>query len=281
MVKISDAIAVSQEILKESISDCRSEAQKLLSYVLKKDKLYLATHKHEEISLEYIDELKKISSDRAKGKPFAYITGTKEFMSLEFEVNENVLVPRPETEELVDVVIEMFKNGAPKILDLCTGSGAICLSLAHYLNNSICTGVDISFEALETAKKNAKRLELENRCSFKQMDVLNPKDFNGNFDVVVSNPPYIESSVIKTLDSTVKNYEPLVALDGGCDGLMFYRKIVDDISFYLKNGGMLFFEIGYNQGEAVKEIMSQKLSEVRIIKDISGHDRIALGKYLI
>lgn len=280
MVRISDAIAVSQEILKSSIPDCRGEAQKLLSYVIKKDKLYLATHKDEEISLEDIEKLKKISTQRAKGKPFAYITGIKEFMSLEFEVDENVLVPRPETEELVDIIIEMFKGGAPNILDLCTGSGAICLSLAHYINNASCTGIDISFKALEIAKKNSEKLNLNNRCIFKQMDVLNPQNLGGSFDIVVSNPPYIESTVIDALDNTVKNYEPLLALDGGSDGLVFYRKIVNDISYYLRNGGMLFFEIGYNQGEAVKDIMLQKLKDVRIIKDISGHDRIAVGKYL-
>lgn len=280
MVRISDAIAVSQEILKSSIPDCRGEAQKLLSYVIKKDKLYLATHKDEEISLEDIEKLKKISTQRAKGKPFAYITGIKEFMSLEFEVDENVLVPRPETEELVDIIIEMFKGGAPNILDLCTGSGAICLSLAHYINNASCTGIDISFKALEIAKKNSEKLNLNNRCIFKQMDVLNPQNLGGSFDIVVSNPPYIESTVIDSLDNTVKNYEPLLALDGGSDGLVFYRKIVNDISYYLRNGGMLFFEIGYNQGEAVKDIMLQKLKDVRIIKDISGHDRIAVGKYL-
>ena len=201
-------------------------------------------------------------------------------MSLEFEVDENVLVPRPETEELVDIIIEMFKGDAPNILDLCTGSGAICLSLAHYINNASCTGIDISFKALEIAKKNSEKLNLNNRCIFKQMDVLNPQNLGGSFDIVVSNPPYIESTVIDTLDNTVKNYEPLLALDGGSDGLVFYRKIVNDISYYLRNGGMLFFEIGYNQGEAVKDIMSQKLKDVRIIKDISGHDRIAVGKYL-
>jgi len=279
MVRISDAIAISQEILKESIPDSRSEAQKLLGYVLKKDKIYLATHKDETVSMEDIEELKKISIERAKGKPFAYISGIREFMSLEFEVNENVLIPRPETEELVEVIIEMFENSAPDILDLCTGSGAICISLAHYLKNANCTGVDISSGALDTAKKNAKKLGVDNRCTFKQTDVLNPESFDGCYDIVVSNPPYIESRVIETLDNTVKNYEPHLALDGGYDGLIFYRKIVDNISFYLKKGGMLFFEIGYNQGEAVKDIMSQKLTDVKIIKDISGHDRIAAGKY--
>lgn len=279
MVRISDAIDICGEILKESVSDYRQEAQKLIGYVIKKDKLYIVTHKDEVISQDDLNELKKISEKRAKGKPFAYITGVKEFMSLEFEVNENVLIPRPETEELVDIIIEMFKDAKPNILDLCTGSGAICVSLAQYLENANCTGVDISQKALETAKRNAKKLKVDNRCTFKHMDVLNPQDLGGCYDVVVSNPPYIETSVIETLDETVKNFEPILALDGGCDGLIFYRKIVDNICAYLKNGGMLFFEIGYNQGEAVKKIMSEKLADVKIIKDISGNDRIAIGKY--
>ena len=164
----------------------------------------------------------------------------------------------------------MFKGSSPNILDLCTGSGAICISLAHYLKNAKCTGVDISIPALETAGRNAKKLKVDNRCTFKHMDVLNPQNPGGCYDIVVSNPPYIETAVIETLDSTVKNYEPLLALDGGCDGLIFYRKIVDNICAYLKNGGMLFFEIGYNQGEAIKKIMSEKLKDVKIIKDISG-----------
>ena len=280
MVKISDAINLSCEILKESISDSRSEAQKLVSFVLNKDKLYIAINKNEEFPPEKLELLKNISAMRADGKPFSYITGVKEFMSLEFEVDENVLIPRPETEELVDVIIGDFENKSPQILDLCTGSGAICISLAHYIKNAICTGVDISSKALDVAKRNAKKLGLEEKCKFKKADVLTVCDFGGKFDVVVSNPPYIESKTIENLDVTVKNYEPRLALDGGDDGLIFYRKITDNISHYLKKGGMLYFEIGYNQGEALKEIMQENFYDVKILKDFSGNDRIALGKYI-
>ena len=214
MVKISDAINLSCEILKASLPDSRSEAQKLTAFVLKKDKLYLAINKNEEFPSEKLETLKKLSAMRASGKPFAYITGVKEFMSLEFEVNENVLIPRPETEELVDIIINDFKNESPDILDLCTGSGAISISLAHYIKNAKCTGVDISPQALEVAKRNAKKLGLENRCIFKEADVLTAPQFDEKFDVVVSNPPYIETKVIENLEDTVKNYEPRLALDG-------------------------------------------------------------------
>ncbi|MBO5743047.1 MAG: peptide chain release factor N(5)-glutamine methyltransferase [Clostridia bacterium] len=280
MVKISDAINLSCEILKKSLPDARSEAQKLAAFVLKKDTLYLAINKNEEFPCEKLKILKELSAKRAAGKPFAYITGIKEFMSLEFEVDENVLIPRPETEELVDIIANDFKNESPDILDLCTGSGAICISLAHYIKNAKCTGVDISSKAIDLAKRNAKRLGLEERCTFKEADVLADSDFEKKFDIVVSNPPYIETCVIESLDNTVKNYEPRLALDGGDDGLMFYRTITNNISFYLKKGGMLYFEIGYNQGEALKNIMQEKFADVKILKDLSGNDRIALGRYI-
>ncbi len=280
MVKISDAILVSQKILEGNVRFARNEAQALLGFVLKKDKLYLSTHKDDEISDDDFKKLQSLSKMRAKGKPFAYITGTKEFMSLEFEVNESVLIPRPETEELVDAIIDIYKGKAPRILDLCTGSGAICISLAHYLENARCTGIDISSSAIKTAQKNAEKLNLSDRCDFELYDVLSDSYSGEKSDVVVSNPPYIETQIIETLENTVKNYEPRLALDGGKDGLLFYRKIIENISAYLKKGGMLFLEIGYNQGEALKEMMTGNFSDVKIIKDLSGHDRIAMGKYL-
>lgn len=280
MVKISDAINLSDEILKASLPDSRNEAQRLVAFILKKDKLYLSINKNEKFPPEKLETLKKISAIRAAGKPFAYITGIKEFMSLEFEVNQDVLIPRPETEELVEAIISDFENSSPDILDLCTGSGAICISLAHYIKNARCTGVDISSKAIDLAKRNAKKLGLEKKCTFKKADVLTSYDFGRKFDIVVSNPPYIETCVIESLDNTVKNYEPRLALDGGDDGLMFYRTITDNISHYLKKGGMLYFEIGYNQGEALKDIMQEKFAHVKILKDLSGNDRIALGKYI-
>lgn len=279
MVKISEAIGLSFDILKQAVPSPRGEAEHLAAFVLGKDRLHLAIHKNDEMPSDCLEKLKLFSNQRAKGKPLAYITGIKEFMSLEFEVNKNVLIPRPETEELAEYIIELYKDKNVKILDLCTGSGAICISLAHYIDSAFCKGVDISPLAIETAKRNAKKLGVDKRCEFEIYDVLSPKDMNQKFDVVVSNPPYIETNVIEALEATVKDFEPRLALDGGHDGLLFYKKIAQSISLYLKKGGMLFLEIGYNQGEELKEIMAQNFDGVKIIKDLSGHDRIAIGRY--
>ncbi len=279
MVKISEAVSLSQNILNGNIPSPRLDAEIIVCHVLKKDRLFLAINRDYEISGAELDAIKSLSHLRATQKPMAYITGTKEFMSLEFSVNENVLIPRPETEELVSLIIDEHKDRNIKILDLCTGSGAICVSLAHYIKGSYCVGVDISSKALEIAKNNAEKIGVTGRCDFKLMDVLNPADLNDKFDIVVSNPPYIESETVNTLDSAVKSFEPHLALDGGDDGLMFYRQITKNISLYLKKGGMLYYEIGYNQGEAVKKIMEASFTNIEIIKDLSGHDRIAKGIY--
>lgn len=281
MVKISEAINISFNILKQSVQSARCEAELLTAYVLKKDRLYLALHKDEPMDDVNLGILKNISAQRADAKPLSYITGTKEFMSLEFNVNENVLIPRPETEELVQLVIDLcteFKDRDLKIIDLCTGSGAICCSLAYYLKNAFCLGVDISKDAIDTAKGNAEKLGVSERTDFIVSDVLKPLDFEDKFDIVVSNPPYIESDVIKYLDDTVKNYEPHLALDGGGDGLDFYREIIKNIDSLLKKKGMLYFEIGYNQGEALKKLLEEKFYNIKIIKDLSGHDRIAFSQ---
>ena len=277
MVKISEAINLSQSILKDSIPSPRLDAEIIVCHVLKKDRLFLTINRDFEISKFELDTIKALSHLRASHKPMAYITGIKEFMSLEFTVNENVLIPRPETEELVSLIIEENKGKNLKILDLCTGSGAICVSLAHYIKDSYCVGVDISSRALEIAKINAEKIGVAKRCEFKLMDVLKPASLNEKFDIVVSNPPYIESETVESLDTTVKSFEPRLALDGGDDGLTFYRQITKNISLYLKKGGMLYYEIGYNQGKAVKKLMENEFTNTQIIKDLSGHDRIVKG----
>lgn len=277
MVKISDAVSSSYNILKNNVSNPRLEAELIVSHVLQKDRIYITIHKDDLISCEDAEKISRDSSLRAEGMPFAYITGKKEFMSLEFYVDSNVLIPRPETEELVSLIADMFKGQNIKLLDLCTGSGAIAISCAKYLPGSICHGVDISKEAVKIAKHNAKMLDAEDKTDFWEYDVLSSGWNYGTYDVVVSNPPYIEKNVIDTLDKTVKAYEPRIALDGGDDGLVFYRKIIEDTEKYLKKNGMIFFETGYNQGRNLKSLMNDKFCSVRIIKDYSGNDRIACG----
>lgn len=278
MVKVSDAIKASFDILKDNITSARFEAELIAGHVLNKDKLQLLICKNDEIDEKYLNKIKALSSLRTDNMPLAYITGKKEFMSLEFMVNKNVLIPRPETEELISIVIDYCQDKDVKILDLCTGSGVICCSLAHFLPKAYCVGADISTAALDIAKENAKALKLTDKTKFFVHDVLNPEFGTQKFDILVSNPPYIKSDEINHLEDTVKSFEPLIALDGGSDGLVFYKKIIQNIDLYLKKGGMLFFEIGYNQGEALKDLMSKKFTDVKIIKDLSGHNRIALGQ---
>ena len=280
MVKVSDAIDASYDILKNKVPSARFEAELVVSHVLQKDRLRLLIDKNQQVSPDDFDKIKSMSCKRACGVPLAYITGKKEFMSLEFKVNSSVLIPRPETEELVSLIIGLYKGKRVRILDLCTGSGAICCALAHYLGDAICTGADISADALTVARENAQSLGVSDRCEFVCYDVLNPAGFEHQFDIVVSNPPYIESHVIPSLEDTVKNNEPIIALDGGADGLSFYRKITNDIDMYLKTGGMLFFEIGYNQGEDLKNLMTARFNDIKIIKDLSGNDRIASGRLI-
>lgn len=215
-------------------------------------------------------------------RPVQYITGKCEFMSLEFNVNENVLIPRPDTEILVEYVLNKYNNLSKsdkvRILDIGTGSGCIAVSLAYYIKNAEVAAIDISGDALETAKSNAEKYNLTDRVTFLKQDILSgfTPDLC-NFDCIVSNPPYIETLTIPKLEGRVKNYEPHAALDGGNDGLKFYRAIVD--SCKLNPTGFIILEIGYNQGRAVFELLnsSNKFKEIKILKDLNGLDRCVVG----
>lgn len=278
MVKLGEALNKSFDILKDSVPNPRCEAELLAAHILKKDRIYLNIHKNDSIDCEFENQLLNVSLLRSEGMPFAYITGKKEFMSLEFSVNENVLIPRPETEELVSCIIDICQNKDVSILDLCTGSGAIAISCAHYIPRSYCVGVDVSEKALEVAVSNAKSIGVDKRVEFIKFDILNSiHKFGKKFDILVSNPPYIESSEIPKLDKTVCRFEPCLALDGGVDGLVFYKKIIEDSHLYLKKDGIILFEIGYNQGEAVNKLMQDRFYNVEILKDFSGNNRIAKG----
>ena len=240
------------------------------------------------------DEYFRLIDERASGKPLQYITGTQEFMGLEFDVNESVLIPRQDTETMVEDVISVIKDGALRgeslegtgrrewdILDLCTGSGAIGISLAKLLTgvkvNVTCS--DVSKAALEVARKNAGKLGVSKCIKFAEGDMFAP--FDGRFkkkkfDLIVSNPPYIESDVIPTLQTEVKDHEPMSALDGGDDGLDFYRIIAGEAGGFLKKRGVLFLEIGCDQGNAVRELLTEAggYSDIRCLKDLAGRDRI-------
>ena len=227
--------------------------------------------------------------------PVQYITGKQEFMGLTFTVNQNVLIPRMDTEILVEEVMRQ-RNDKSRILDMCTGSGCILLSLLYYSNDCEGVGVDISEEALDVAKDNAGRLILddtfdllfktggmgkkhldEDKIEFIQSNLFN--DVRGRFDIIVSNPPYIRSDVIPTLMEEVRDYEPILALDGKEDGLYFYRKIIEKSPDYLNPGGLLFFEIGYDQADDVVALMEKAgFKDVTVVQDYAHLDRVVWGR---
>lgn len=258
------------------IESSRIDSELIVMEALGFTRVQLITREEYELSSDEIKKALEMKERRLKFEPMQYILGSCEFMGMNFSLNCDTLIPRPDTECLVERVIEYIKKtGADKALDIGTGSGAIAVSLAA-LTGIHCTGCDISQKALEMAAYNAKKNGVKNKTEFVLSDVF--ENIEGSFDIIVSNPPYIESDVIPTLSPQVKDYEPLRALDGGSDGLMFYRKIASEACNYLKNGGLIAFEIGYNQGGAVKEILEKfGFSEVFVCRDLAGLDRTVCG----
>ena len=259
----------------ENIDAPKNKARMLLQATLKKSREYLMIYDNKEV--ENIDRDRYIKNVKRLilGEPLQYITGIQEFMKLNFLVTKDVLIPRPDTEILVEEVIRKAENiSNPVILDLCTGSGAIAVSLAKYIKNVHICAVDISSKALEIAKKNAELNGVKNNIEFIESNLFD-KIKEKKFDIIVSNPPYIETETIKTLSKDVQS-EPKIALDGGKDGLDFYRKIADSGSKYLNRQGYICLEIGYNQRIAVRQILENKKRYVNIncIKDLCGNDRV-------
>lgn len=263
------------ELKEAGIEEAELDARLLLEAVCGTNRTTLLVHGDMEVSEPQEKEYREKISLRAKRIPLQHILGETEFMGLKFYVNQNVLCPRQDTEVLVEEVLRNLHDGM-RILDMCTGSGCILLSLLHYSNDCQGTGADISEEALQTARENALRLDVENAC-FIQSDLF--EKVEGKFDMIVSNPPYIETAQIEELMPEVRDYEPRMALDGGEDGLFFYRKIIGNAAKYLCGGGKLFFEIGCKQGDAVKLMMlSSGFREVEIVKDYAGLDRVVYGE---
>lgn len=214
---------------------------------------------------------------RAKRIPLQHLTGTQDFMGLSFQVNENVLIPRQDTEILVEEVMRDLHGGSA-ILDLCTGSGCILISLLNYSNDCHGVGVDLSAAALNVARENAGRLIPDKDYVFLESDLF--EKVEGKFDVLTSNPPYIPSKVVDELMPEVREHEPRMALDGMEDGLHFYRRILRECPPYLNGGANVFFEIGHDQGKAVSDLMKEAgFMEVQVIKDYAGLDRVACGVF--
>lgn len=259
------------------IEEAKLDARLLLEYICHTDRNTLLVYGDRERN-EMEEQFYRMCIDkRATRVPLQYITGEQEFMGLTFRVNEHTLIPRQDTETLVEEGMRHLFDGM-RILDMCTGSGCILLSLLKYSNECEGTGVDISEEALKIARENAERLKL--KADFIQGDLFENIQ-EKKYDMIISNPPYIETAVIETLMPEVREHEPVQALDGMEDGLFFYRKIVERASGFLEKGGWLLFEIGYNQGEAVTNLMTaQGFQKVKVIKDYAELDRVVLGQKL-
>lgn len=259
------------------IGEAKLDARLLLEYICHTDRNTLLVHGDSERNEMEEQFYRMCIEKRATRIPLQHITGEQEFMGLTFRVNQHTLIPRQDTEILVEEGMRHMYDGM-RILDMCTGSGCILLSLLKYSNECEGMGVDISEEALKVAKENAQRLGL--KAEFIQGDLFEPVP-EKKFDMIVSNPPYIETAVIETLMPEVREHEPMQALDGMKDGLFFYRKIVEKAPAFLTKGGWLLFEIGYNQGEAVSKLMTEQgFKEVEVVKDYAGLDRVVLGQIL-
>lgn len=277
MKTYKDALEYGRHRLLEcKIEDAKLDAWLLLEHVSGISRSWYFVHEDEEISQEYIEKYQVLIEQRGKHIPLQQLTKEAYFYGMKFFVNENVLIPRQDTEVLVEQVLNLSKGKENlKLLDMCTGSGCILLALLANLKQAIGTGVDLSEKALEVAQKNGKDLGIE--VSWVQSNLFDR--VSGSYDIIVSNPPYIETSVIEELMDEVKLHEPRMALDGTEDGLFFYREIITQAGKYLNNQGILAFEIGYNQGEAVSEFMKEnRYKGVQVLRDLAGLDRVVIGR---
>lgn len=258
---------------KAGIAEAALDARLLLEEVCGTDRTTLYAHGEKELTEAEKTQYMQWIQDRADRVPLQHILGKTEFMGLDFLVNEHVLCPRPDTEVLVEEVLKHLHDGM-RILDIGTGSGCILLSLLHYSNDCQGVGADISKEALQIARENGRRLG--EQADFIESDLF--EKVAGKFEIIVSNPPYIRRDELAGLMPEVRDHEPGKALDGGVDGLFFYREITKKAKAHLPGGGMLFYEIGCEQGSAVKKIMEDSgFREVEIVKDFSGLDRVVFG----
>lgn len=284
-----------KQLMDSDIADATRDCKILYCYMMDIPFSKIILEYQEVLQDRLCDKYFELIDRRSKGEPVQYIMGSQEFMGLEIIVNENVLIPRQDTETLVEDALEIINTGTLRgedmdvkrkewdILDLCTGSGAIGVSLARIANKVNVTCSDISEGAIKVAKENAQKHGVAKSVKFEQGDLFKPfsKHFRKQkFDMIISNPPYIKSSVIPTLQKEVCEHEPLSALDGGESGLDFYERIVSGVGSHLRKSGVLLLEIGHDQGEAVSGLLSRngEFTSIRVLKDLANRDRIVFAK---
>lgn len=270
-----EAIVLGESILRKAdIVDAKTDSWLLLAMACKIDHTYYYMHIDEEMTEEQAREFEVLIKKRAERVPLQYITGEQEFMGLTFHVNSNVLIPRQDTETLVEEALKVVRPGM-KIMDMCTGSGCVLISILKNAHDIEGIGYDISKQAINVAKENAKLNEVP--AVFERSDLFEDVVEN-DFDVIVSNPPYIPTDAIATLMPEVAEFEPREALDGKGDGLYFYSKILEQCKNYMKPDGYVLFEIGCKQGDSVSTMMRLAgFSEVHVIKDLARNDRVVMG----
>ncbi|MCI9617605.1 MAG: peptide chain release factor N(5)-glutamine methyltransferase [Eubacterium sp.] len=256
------------------IAESRIDSWLLAESVLGVSRQDLFLEPEKSVSEEQVQKYLNAISVRVKHIPLQHITGYQQFMDLEFVVNKDVLIPRPETELLVEQVVSYIKDNNVKVLDMCTGSGCIAVSVDRMCANADVTAVDISEKALKVAGEN--NIRNEGRVSFVQSDLF--ENIHETYDIIVSNPPYIPTSDIETLMEEVREHEPRLALDGSADGLKFYREICTNAVNYLNENGKIFLEIGYDQGRTVPELLRENgFTDIQVLKDLSGNDRMVIA----
>ena len=278
---LQNALIEANNILRVNhIKSPKLDSEILLSEVLKKDRKYIILNLDQCLDNEHYDKFKKLISQRLSGKPIAYLVGKKDFWKYEFDVSSNVLIPRPDTEIIIEEVLKIFKHKKKlSVLEIGVGSGCILLSILKEKNYFRGIGIDISKKCVEISKKNALKLDLNNRVKFLKSDVDN--FFYGKYDLIISNPPYIKRQDLKYLELDVAKYEPKLALDGGIDGLSEIIKVIDKSSKLVKKGGKLILEINFDQSNIVKKILMIKGYYInKVIKDFGKKNRCIVSTKL-
>jgi release factor glutamine methyltransferase len=278
-ITIASAVLQATESLRRAgVPEARREAGSLMAHVLEKDRTFIISHADERLETERLEKFRSFVQRRALGEPQQYITGYQDFFGLKFKVTPDVLIPRPETELLVEAALAFIPSDASRetlICDVGTGSGCIPIAILNSRFRARAVAIDISEAAIEVAQANASRYQMLDRISFVVSDCFDRLDHHEKFDLIVSNPPYVSAAALAGLQREVRDHEPVLALSPGGDGLSVIRRLIGESPLYLKDGGYLIFEIGFDQGESVRQLVDPRLWQVVEIKpDLQGIPRI-------